>query len=186
VEVPNASAVLLSERADHTPGTAVTCCMEGTRPVLVELQALVSTSSFGNPRRMATGVDYNRMVLLMAVLEKKMGLSLYNQDAYVNVVGGLRLSEPAADLGVIISLASSYQNKPVSNRIAVVGEVGLSGEVRSVSRMENRIGECVKLGFSACILPQANIASLKHTAIRLIGVRHIGEAIQAALYTPET
>ena len=177
VPVKDASRLLLSSYNAGTPGTAVVSSMEGTRPVLVELQALVSTTVFGMPRRMATGADYNRMVLLMAVLEKKVGMRLYNQDAYLNVAGGLRLTEPAADLGIITSVASSFKNKPVRENIVVIGEVGLAGEVRPVSRMEQRLQECRKMGFNACMIPKGNETNLRLEGMTLYPVSNIGQAL---------
>ncbi len=157
-EVPNPSAVLLASRAQGVAGSAVVCCMEGTRPVLAEVQALVCPTAFGMPRRTATGVDYNRMVLLAAVLEKKAGLNLSSQDIYVNVVGGIRLDEPAYDLALACAIASGYKNTPVFPDTVCIGEVGLTGEIRDVGMMEKRLAECGKLGFKRCIVPQGTKA----------------------------
>ena len=175
VEVKDPSAILLPSYHKSVPGSAVVCSMEGTRPVLVELQALISKTAFGLPRRMATGVDYNRMVLLMAVLEKKVGMVLGDQDAYVNVAGGFRLSEPAVDLGMIASIASSFRNRPVLESTVILGEVGLAGEVRPVSRIDQRVSECQKMGFARCILPKGNTPKVK--GVELIPVSNIGQAL---------
>ncbi|MGI6168180.1 MAG: DNA repair protein RadA [Christensenellales bacterium] len=180
-QVEDASAVLLAGRAQNTPGTAVVCSMEGSRPLLVELQALISKTVFGMPRRNATGLDYNRMILLMAVLEKKVGMSLYNQDGYLNVVGGIKLSEPAADLGIVMSIASSYRNIPLPGDAVLMGEVGLSGEVRPIGRIEQRIAECAKLGFKRCMIPAGNQKGLKDMGVDLIGVSNLGAAMDYLL-----
>lgn len=156
VEVSNPSGVLLDGRAKDQSGSVVVASLEGTRPMLLEIQALVTPTSFGMPRRMATGIDYNRLTMLMAVLEKKVGMQLHNFDAYVNVVGGIKLDEPACDLGVIASVAGSFRNKPISPYIAVIGEVGLTGEVRAVSQVEKRVMEAKRMGFTKCILPLGN------------------------------
>ena len=178
VEVPNPSLLFLEGRPDHAPGSAVLCTMEGTRPVLAEIQALVSPTSFGIPRRMATGIDYNRVVLLMAVLEKRVGLHMGNYDAYVNVVGGIRVTETAADLGVILAIASSFKNKVMDPKTVVAGEVGLTGEVRSVNFIEKRIMEAKKLGFDKIIIPQANLKNLQAPkGIEVIAVSNVSQAI---------
>jgi len=156
VEVANPSGVLLSGRAKDQSGSVVVASLEGTRPMLLEIQALVTPTSFGMPRRMATGIDYNRLTMLMAVLEKKVGMQLHNFDAYVNVVGGIKLDEPACDLGVIASVAGSFRNCPISPDIVVMGEVGLTGEVRTVSQVEKRVMEAKRMGFKKCILPAGN------------------------------
>ncbi len=153
VEVLNPSEIFLEERPFGVAGSTVVASMEGTRPVLVELQALVSPTSFGNARRMATGIDHNRVSLIMAVLEKRMGLLLQNQDAYLKVAGGLKLDEPAVDLAVAVSIASSFQDKPTNPTDVVIGEIGLTGEVRRVSRIEQRVQEAAKLGFKRAIIP---------------------------------
>ena len=155
-EVPNPSMALLSGRPENAPGSCIVCTMEGTRPVLAEIQALVSPSSFGNPRRMTSGPDLSRSLMLMAVLEKRGGLRLSTYDAYVNIVGGLRISEPAADLGIILALASSFKNAAIDHGTVVIGEVGLTGELRACSFLEARISECEKLGFNRCIVPAVN------------------------------
>lgn len=160
-EVPNPSLALLSGRPEDAPGSCIICTMEGTRPVLAEIQALVSPSNFGNPRRMASGPDLSRALMLMAVLEKRGGLRISNYDAYVNIVGGLRIAEPAADLGIILALASSLRNAPIDSETVAIGEVGLTGELRACSFLEARIAEAEKLGFKKCIVPSINMSKLK-------------------------
>ncbi len=155
-EVANASELLLSERAHDAAGCVVLCAMEGTRPLLTDVQALVSPTIFGNPRRMAQGVDLGRLNMLLAVLEKRAGITLYNQDAYVNIAGGLTLTEPAADLAVCAAVASSAKNTVLGSDLAVMGEVGLTGEIRAVSHVERRLNECMRLGFKNAIVPKAN------------------------------
>ncbi|NLO82534.1 MAG: DNA repair protein RadA [Clostridiales bacterium] len=182
VQIQNPSELLISERTHGVPGSVVLCSMEGTRPVLVEVQALVSTTAFGMARRMSTGVDYNRVVMLMAVLEKRVGMQLYNQDAYVNIVGGLRVDEPAADLAVITAVASSFRNIPVDPKLVVMGEVGLTGEVRGIANIEKRIHEASKLGFKQCIVPRDNIKGLtSHHGVDIIGVDNISQALEVIL-----
>lgn len=174
IEVLNPSKMFLSGRMHNASGSSVIASMEGTRPMLVEVQALLSYTNFGVPRRMATGVDYNRVVLLMAVLEKRIGLQLQNYDSYVNVVGGIKLSEPAADLGIIAAMASNYKDETIDSGLVIMGEVGLAGEVRTISHVEKRINEAHKLGFTKCIIPYNNMKSLKtHTAIKISGVRSV-------------
>lgn len=163
-EVINPSQMLLSGRMKGVSGSAIIASMEGTRPMLVEVQALLSYTSFGVPRRAATGADYNRVVLLMAVLEKRVGLQLQNYDSYVNVVGGIKLNEPSSDLGIIASIASSYKDKEIDDGTVIIGEVGLAGEVRAVNFIEKRINEAYKLGFSKCIIPYNNYKNLKDVA----------------------
>lgn len=155
-EVSNPSGLFLDSRAKDQPGSVIVASLEGTRPMLLEVQALVTPTVFGVARRMATGIDYNRMTMLMAVLEKRIGMPLYNQDAYVNVVGGIRIDEPACDLGVIVSIAGSFKNMPVDPDTVVIGEVGLTGEVRPVSQAEKRIIEAKRLGFKKCLVPSGN------------------------------
>lgn len=155
-EVKNPSLMFLEGRPSDASGSAVVCTLEGTRPVLAEIQALVSPTGFGMPRRMATGMDYNRVNLLIAVLEKRVGLNLQNQDSYVNIVGGFRLDEPAVDLGVVVAIASSFKNISVDKGLAVIGEVGLTGELRAVNQLDKRLSEIQKLGFTSCIIPHAN------------------------------
>jgi DNA repair protein RadA/Sms len=181
-EVENPSEIFLEERSKGAAGSTVVASMEGTRPVLVEIQALISPTSFGNPRRMATGIDHNRVPLLMAVLEKRMGMLLQNQDAYLKVAGGVKLDEPAIDLAIAVSIASSFRDKPSRPTDCIVGEVGLTGEVRRVSRIEQRVQEAAKLGFLRVILPANNLGGWKSPAgIELIGVSTVAEALKATL-----
>ncbi len=181
-EVINPSELFLEERAGGNAGSIVLASLEGTRPVLVELQALVTPTSFGMPRRMATGVDHHRVSLILAVLEKRIGLLLQNQDAYVNVAGGFKLDEPAIDLAIAVSIASSFREKPTDPHDVVIGEIGLTGEVRGVSRIEQRVHEAHKLGFKRIILPQKNAAGLKAPpGIAIIGVSSVKEAIEVTL-----
>ena len=178
VEVENPSEFMLSGRPEHASGSVVACAMEGTRPMLMEIQALVCKSSFGMPRRTAAGLDYNRVNLLMAVLEKRAGLPLSSYDAYVNIAGGIRMNEPAADLGIVMAIASSYKNKPVSEDAIVFGEVGLSGEVRAVTMPEQRVAEAKKLGFKTCILPEVSVKGLGQVGgIEVIGVGSVNQAM---------
>lgn len=177
-EVENPSEFMLNGRPENAPGSVVACSMEGTRPVLLEIQALVCRSNFGMPRRTAAGTDYNRVNLLMAVLEKRLGLPLSNYDAYVNIAGGIKINEPAVDLGIVMALVSSYKNRAVPEDILVFGEVGLSGEVRAVNMPEQRVSEARKLGFKTCILPAVSADAVKNmTGIHIIGVKTINEAI---------
>lgn len=177
-EVENPSEFMLSGKPEHASGSVVACAMEGTRPMLMEIQALVCRSNFGMPRRTAAGLDYNRINLLMAVLEKRLGLPLSNYDAYVNIAGGIRLNEPAADLGIVMAIASSYKNKPVSEDTIVFGEVGLSGEIRAVTMPEQRVAEAKKLGFKTCIIPEVSMKSVgKVAGIEVIGVKSVNQAI---------
>ena len=154
VEVENPSEYMLSGKPENASGSVVACSMEGTRPILLEIQALVCRTNFGMPRRTAAGTDYNRVNLLMAVLEKRLGMSLGNCDAYVNIAGGIKMNEPAIDLGIVMALVSSYRNRPIDEKTIVFGEVGLSGEVRAVNMPEQRVAEAKKLGFETCILPE--------------------------------
>jgi len=182
VEVENPSEMLLSGRPDDTPGTCVTCVMEGARPVLAEVQALVVSSPAGNPRRTSNGFDYNRAAMLLAVLEKRGGLKVSACDAYLNIIGGLRLDEPAADLAAIMALASSYLDRPIPNDLVAIGEVGLTGELRSVNQLSQRISEVHRLGFKQCLIPANRADTLRAPeGLRLIPARNIGEAIRAAL-----
>ncbi|MFD1359604.1 DNA repair protein RadA [Fictibacillus halophilus] len=181
-EVLNPSEIFLEERSKGAAGSTVVASLEGTRPMLVELQALISPTSFGNPRRMATGIDHNRVSLLMAVLEKRVGLLLQNQDAYLNVAGGVRLDEPAIDLAVAISIASSFRDAPTKPTDVMIGEIGLTGEVRRVSRIEQRVHEAAKLGFTRAIIPDKNIGGWTvPKGIKVVGVSTVYEALQAAL-----
>ncbi len=177
-EVANPSEFMLEGKPDAAPGSVVVCCMEGTRPMLVEVQALATRTSFGFPRRTASGCDFNRINLLIAVLSKRLGIDMSDEDAYVNIAGGIRLNEPAIDLGIVLALVSSYRNKVIDENMMVFGEVGLSGEVRGVTMPEQRVLEARKMGYTTCILPQASMRAVKGvTGIELIGVRHIGEAV---------
>lgn len=181
-EVENPSLMLLSGRPRNVSGTCVACVMEGTRPILAEVQALVTASSFGMPRRMSTGFDYNRMSVLLAVLEKRAGFFFGNMDAYLNIVGGLRLDEPAADLSIAIALVSSLKDKPVDDTAVAFGEIGLAGELRSCARADARVTEASRLGFKRCILPQINCKNLDRSIageMELIGVRTVREAYEA-------
>ena len=185
-EIPNPSEVLLSERPEDTPGTCVTCVMEGVRPVLAEIQGLVVPSSSGNPRRTSNGFDYNRAAMLMAVLEKRGGLKVSACDAYLNIIGGLSLDEPAADLAAVIALASSYYDRPVPRELLAIGEVGLTGELRSVSQMAQRISEAQRLGFKKCLVPARRAEQLREQySLELIPVRNIGDALRLAFRKPE-
>lgn len=161
VELENPSKILIGERPKDVSGSVVISTVEGTRPMLLELQALVSPTSFGIPKRTATGVDYNRVSLLMAVLEKRVGLQIQNQDVYINVVGGMKVNEPSVDLGIIMSIASSFRNIPIDEKLAITGEVGLTGEIRAVSFIEKRIAECKKLGFTKIVIPKSNYDAIK-------------------------
>ena len=177
-EVANPSEYMLEGKPEASPGSVVVCCMEGTRPMLVEVQALATKTSFGFPRRTASGCDFNRVNLLIAVLSKRLGIDMSDEDAYVNIAGGIRMNEPAIDLGIVLALVSSYRNKAVDEKTIVFGEVGLSGEVRGVTMPEQRVLEAKKMGYTTCVLPQASMRSVKNvTGIKLIGVRHIGEAV---------
>lgn len=178
-EVRNPSEYMLSGRPKDACGCVVACTVEGTRPLMVEMQALVCHSNFGIPRRQATGVDFNRVNLLMAVLEKRLGLQMSGCDAYVNLAGGIRIQEPAVDLGMVMAIVSSFKNRPVDESTVVFGEVGLSGEVRAVSLAEQRLQEAVKLSFTICVMPKANADMLKNTkSIKVIGVSNVQEAIE--------
>ncbi|MFD1708435.1 DNA repair protein RadA [Siminovitchia sediminis] len=180
-EVENPSEIFLEERSKGTAGSTVVASMEGTRPVLVEIQALISPTSYGNPRRMATGIDHNRVSLLMAVLEKRVGLLLQNQDAYLKVAGGVKLDEPAIDLAVAVSIASSFRDQPTRPADCIIGEVGLTGEVRRVSRIEQRVVEAAKLGFTRILVPDRNIGGWKvPEGIQVIGVATVEEALREA------
>ncbi len=177
-EVPNPSEMLLDGRPKDTPGSCVTCIMEGVRPVLAEVQALVAPSAYGNPRRTSNGIEYNRAMLLLAVLEKRGGLLIGGSDAYVNVIGGLYLNEPAADLATIIALASSFRDIPVPSDLVAIGEVGLTGELRSVNALSQRLSEVRRLGFTKCMIPARNSAKLKEVpGLQLIPVKNIREAL---------
>ncbi len=181
--VPNPSQLFLSERATGAPGSSVLCCVEGSRPILVEVQALVSTSTYGNARRMAIGIDQNRLSLLLAVLEKRAGLSLAGDDVYVNIAGGMSVEEPAADLSVVAAVASSVRNRSLSPATAMFGEIGLSGEIRGIPQAPLRIREAVQMGFTRVVMPAANLDPEDSSAggAELIGVRTVGEALDALM-----
>jgi len=183
VEVTNPSEAFLAERMVNAPGSAIAVTMEGTRPLLVEIQALTSHTSFGHPRRTANGVDFNRLLLIIAVLSRRVGLRLFDQDVFVNVVGGLQIDEPAADLAVAAAIGSSVRERPVAADLVLVGEVGLSGEVRAVGRMEARLHEAAKLGFRRCILPRTVRRARLHPpeGLELIPVQSVAEAVEKAL-----
>ncbi len=178
VEVKNPSEYMLEGKPKGATGSIVACSMEGTRPILVEIQALVCHSAFGMPRRTAAGTDYNRVNLLMAVLEKTVGLKLSDQDAYINIAGGIRVVEPAVDLGLVMAIVSSYKNKPIDDSVICFGEVGLSGEIRGVNMVEQRIMEAEKMGFATCVLPKVCLKGIQNMeGIQLIGVENIREAL---------
>ena len=179
VEVENPSEFMLNGKPENASGSVVACSMEGTRPILIEIQALVCSSNFGMPRRTAAGTDYNRVNLLMAVLEKRVGIHLSNYDAYVNIAGGIKMNEPAVDLGIVMAVVSSYKNQPIDEKTIVFGEVGLSGEVRAVNMPEQRVVEAKKLGFTTCIMPEVSREVVKNIkGIKIIGVKTINEALQ--------
>ena len=178
-EIQNPSNVLISEREDNPAGSCIVSCMEGTRPILVELQSLTTQSVYGFPKRTANGIDFNRLALLIAVMEKKAGLMLGSQDVYLNVVGGLRINEPSIDLGIILSTCSSFKNIAIPKDVVVMGEVGLTGEVRRINLVEKRIKESEKLGFKKCIIPESNKKLLKDEyKLDIIGVKNIREAMK--------
>ena len=178
VEVENPSEYMLDGRPQEASGAVVSCSLEGTRPILLEVQALVAETNFGMPRRTAAGTDYNRVNLLMAVLEKRCRYELSRLDAYVNITGGMRMSEPALDLAIVMALMSSYKDRPVDPGMLIFGEVGLSGEVRGVSQAAQRVAEAAKLGFTTCVLPKVNMDKIKPVeGIRMIGVSNVREAI---------
>ena len=169
---------MLSGKPENASGSVVACSMEGTRPILLEIQALVARTNFGMPRRTAAGTDYNRVNLLMAVLEKRLGMNLGNCDAYVNIAGGIKMNEPAIDLGIVMALVSSYRNRPIDEKTIVFGEVGLSGEVRAVNMPEQRVAEAKKLGFETCILPEVCMKTVKDVkGIKRLGVKSVNEAL---------
>ena len=182
--VPNPSKLFLSERAANASGSAVLCSVEGSRPILVEVQALVSSSSYGTARRMASGIDQQRLSLLLAVLEKRAGLNLMGDDVFVNIAGGMTIDEPAADLGVLAAIASSVRNRVISSTTAMFGEVGLAGEVRGISQAGLRVREAAQMGFKRCIMPEANIDPADRQLAKdceLVGVRTVGEALDELL-----
>jgi DNA repair protein RadA/Sms len=191
--VPNPSKMFLAERPSNAPGSAVLCSVEGSRPILVEVQALVSSSTYGNARRMASGIDQQRLSLLLAVLEKRAGLNLIGDDVFVNIAGGMTIDEPASDLGVVAAIASSVRNRVISPATAMFGEVGLAGEVRGISQAGLRLREAAQMGFRHCIMPEANLdptmrikasssdGSSGEGDCEQIGVRTVGEALDALL-----
>ena len=177
-EVKNPSEYMLSGKPQDASGSVITCSMEGTRPILLEIQALVCRTNFGMPRRTAAGTDYNRVNLLMAVLEKRAGIQINDCDAYVNIAGGIKINEPALDLGIVMAVVSSFKNRAINSKTVVFGEVGLAGEIRSVSMAENRIAEVEKLGFERCILPVSLLELIKNKPnIELVGVSNVADAI---------
>lgn len=179
-EITNPSEILISDCEDNPAGSGIVSCMEGTRTVLVELQSLTTPSIFGYPKRTANGIDYNRLALLIAVLEKRAGLNLSSQDVYLNVVGGLKINEPSIDLGIILVTASSFKNVPIPKNIAIMGEVGLTGEVRRINSIEKRLKEAEKMGFKKCIIPESNKKSLKESfKLDIIGVKDVNDALRA-------
>ncbi|HHW31293.1 MAG TPA: DNA repair protein RadA [Clostridiaceae bacterium] len=184
-EIENPSLAMLSGKQEDVPGSVVVSSLEGTRPMLIEIQALVCESNFGMPRRMATGLDQNRINMLMAVLEKRVGFQLYNHDAYVNVVGGIRLDEPACDLGIICAIASSFRNVSVESSTVIMGEVGLTGEVRAISQIDKRILEALRLGFRNCVVPLGNFNSAnqikKEPGTNIYYVKNVQEALELVL-----
>lgn len=186
VEVQNPSEYMLNGRPENASGSVVACTMEGTRPLLVEIQALVCQSNFGIPRRQTTGTDFNRVNLLMAVLEKRSGLQLASCDAYVNITGGMKIMEPAIDLGIVLAIVSSFRNRSMSPKLIAFGEVGLSGEVRAVSMARQRVAEAEKLGFTTCIVPYVCAEDCrKNSGIRVIGVRTVQDAINVVMNAEE-
>ena len=181
-EVGNPSELFLAERPQHSTGSVVVSSLEGSRPILIELQALVSPTGYAMPKRMANGVELNRVSLLLAVMEKRLGLHLAGQDVYINVVGGMQIDEPAIDLGIVTAVTSSLREAPIDCATVVLGEVGLGGEVRAVSQVELRIREAAKMGFKRCLLPERNLAKLDPVeGIELVGVHEVGEALDAVL-----
>ncbi|RZB30787.1 MAG: DNA repair protein RadA/Sms [Desulfobacteraceae bacterium Eth-SRB1] len=179
-EVANPSAVFLSERPENAPGSVVTSSMEGTRPILVELQALAGSTSFGNPRRTILGLDSNRVALLVAVIEKKLGMHLMGHDIFMNVAGGVKVDEPAIDLAIVSAVTSSFLDKSIQDGTLVLGEVGLAGEVRAIGRVEIRVAEAKKMGFKRCLVPDSNLKRMSGIkGIELIGIKRVSEAVEA-------
>jgi len=178
-EVANPSAVFLSERPENVPGSVVTASMEGTRPILVELQALASSTSFGNPRRTILGIDHNRVALLVAVMEKKLGMHLMGHDIFINVAGGVKIEEPAVDMGIVSAVASSFLDRSIQKGTIIFGEVGLTGEVRAIGHVETRIAEAKKMGFTRCLIPKSNLKRMaKIKGIEIIGVKTVALAME--------
>ena len=178
VEVTNPSEYMLQGRPEGESGSIVTCAMEGTRPIMVEVQALVCQTNFNMPRRTAAGTDYNRFNLLLAVVEKRLGLQLASCDAYINVAGGMKINEPALDMSIILAVMSSYKNRPLDGKTIAFGEVGLTGEVRSVNQAEQRVIEAMKMGYETCILPQVNKEVIEIKGIKLIGIKTLRDLLQ--------
>lgn len=178
VEVTNPSEYMLQGRPEGESGSIVTCAMEGTRPIMVEVQALVCQTNFNMPRRTAAGTDYNRVNLLLAVVEKRLGLQLASCDAYINVAGGMKINEPALDMSIILAVMSSYKNRPLDGKTIAFGEVGLTGEVRSVNQAEQRVIEAMKMGYETCILPQVNKEVIDIKGIKLIGIKTLRDLSQ--------
>ena len=182
VEVPNPSQMLLEGRPEGASGTCVSCVMEGTRPVLAEVQALVAKTAMNMPRRVSAGFDFNRAVLMLAIMEKRAGMKMSMFDAYINVIGGLRLDEPAADLPVVLALASSYRDQCICDDLVAIGEVGMTGEIRSVSHMNQRLSEIARLGFKKCIIPRGGSEKLDiPEGMTVYRIRNIREAIETAM-----
>lgn len=182
VEIPDPSQAMLSGRPLGEPGSCIICTMEGTRPVLAEIQALTSQSSFGNPRRMSTGIDLSRVLIMLAVMDKRVGMHISSHDVYVNVVGGLKMIETAIDMGIFLAIASSYRGKPIDSDVVAIGEIGLSGELRACSYLENRIAEAEKLGFKKCLVPAANMDKLKKfSKIKVCAYTNIRDVIKDVL-----
>jgi len=185
-EVKNASEVFLEDRTVGLPGTSIMAAIEGTRPILVEIQSLLTPTSFGNPKRMSSGIDNNRLSLILAVLEKRMGFFMQNQDTYVKITGGVKVDEPAVDLAIVASIVSSYKDTATPTRDVYMGEVGLTGEIRRISRIEERVKEAKKLGFTRVILPKKNLGGWKVPAgIEVLGVDTVKEAIAEIFNSPE-
>lgn len=183
IGVENPSAALLSGRPEASPGSAITCLLEGTRPILAEIQSLVAPTGFGMPRRASEGMDHNRLVLLIAIIEKKLGLSMQNQDAYLNVVGGLRVDETAADLSVICAIVSGLKNRALDPSTVFFGEVGLAGEIRAVNNISRRVAEAERMGFEKCVLPEANLKDAGATGkMKLIGVKTVMDVLREDIY----
>lgn len=182
VEIKNPSEYMLSGRPLNVSGSAITCSIEGTRPILVEVQSLITYTNFGMPRRMAAGVDYNRVILLIAVLEKRVGVNLGNYDSYVNLAGGIKIVEPSLDAAVVSAIASSYKNKPINPFTIVFGEIGLTGEIRAVAMSEKRVFEAAKLGFKVCIVPKENLKEVQNiNNINIIGVSTVAELLDVVV-----
>jgi DNA repair protein RadA/Sms len=178
-EVANPSAAFISERPVNAPGSVVTACMEGTRPILVEIQALAGSTSFGNPRRTILGIDHNRVALLVAVMEKKLGMHLMGHDIFINVAGGVKIDEPAVDMGIVSAVASSFLDRSIQKGTIIFGEVGLTGEVRAIGHIETRVAEAKKMGFTRCLMPHSNFKRMtKVRDIQLIGINTVSEAME--------